>query len=73
VSTRGRELTAADEATVITESLFDTIVMESGESDGCLADSTDTNENDGCEVFGQTDDLLNQLTTSETGPRRRGR
>lgn len=47
--------------------------MESGESDGCLADSTDTNESDGREVFGQANDLLNQLTTSETGPRRRGR
>lgn len=58
---------------MITESLFDTIVMESGDSDGCLADPTDTDESDGREVFGRTDNLLNQLTTSETGLRRRGR
>jgi len=63
----------ADEATVITEPLLDTIVMENGESDGYLADSTDTNESDWNEVLGQTNDPLNQLATSETGPRHRGR
>ena len=47
------------------------MVMEDSESDGCLADSTGANESDGCEVFGQTDNLLNQLVTPETGPRRR--
>ena len=73
MSARGRELVTADEATVVTESLFDAVVVENGESDGCLADSTDTNESDGREVFSQTNDLLDQLVTSETGPRRRGR
>jgi hypothetical protein len=44
--------------------------MEDGQSDGRLPDSTGTDESDGCEVFGQTNDLLDQLATSETGPRR---
>ena len=67
------ELVTTDESAVVTESLFDAIVMKDSQSDGCLSDSTSTNEGDGCEVFGQTDDPLNQLVTSETGPRRRGR
>ena len=53
--------------------MSDAIVMEDGKSDGRLADSTGTDESDGCEIFGQTDDPLDQLVTSETGPRRRGR
>ena len=66
-------MVATDEPTVVTESSFDLIVMENGQSDGCLANSTGTNESDGHEVFGQIHDLLYQLVTSETGPRRRGR
>ena len=67
MSTGTSELVATDESTVVTDSLFDAIVMEDGKSDGCLADSADPNESGGCEVF---DDLLNQLVMSETGPRR---
>ena len=48
-------------------------MVEDGQGDGCLADPADTDESDGREVFGQTNDLLDQLVTSETGPRRRGR
>ena len=35
----GRELIAADESTVVTETLLDTIVMEDGESDGSFSNS----------------------------------
>ena len=73
MSARGRELVTANKATVVTEPLFDAVVMENGESDGCLADSADANESDRREVFGQTNYLFDQLVTSETGPRRRGR
>jgi len=66
-------LVTANESAVVTESLSDTIVVEDSQSDGRLPDPADTNESDGCEVFGQTDDLLDQLVTSETDPRRRGR
>ena len=48
-------------------------MMEDGQSNGRLADSTGTNESDGCEVFGQIDGLLDQLIASETSPRGRGR
>jgi len=68
---RRGELVTTDESTVATESLSDAIVMEDSKSDGRLADSTDTNESDWCEVFCQSDDLFDQLVTSETGPRRR--
>ena len=73
MSTRCGELVATDEPTVVTESLFDAIVMEDSQSDECLADSAGTNEGDGYEVFCQANDLLDQLITSETGPRWRGR
>ena len=57
---------------VVAESLSDAMVMEDSESDGRLADSTRASESDGCEVFGQTDNLVNQFVTSETGPWHRG-
>ena len=66
-------MVTTDEATVVTESLFDVIVMEDGESDGCLPGSTSTDESDRREVFGQTNDLLDQYVTSEAGRRHRGR
>ena len=53
------ELVTTDESAVVTESLFDAIVMEDSQSDGRLSDPASTNEGDGCEAFGQTDDLLN--------------
>ena len=46
--------------------------MEDSQGDRRLADSTGTHESDGREVVGQADNLLNQLVTSETGPRRWG-
>jgi hypothetical protein len=58
VSAGGGESITTDEATIVTESLLDPIVMEDCESDGCLPDSTGTNESDRREVFRQTDDLL---------------
>ena len=66
-------MVATDEPTVITESSFDAIVVKDGQSDGRLANPAGTNESDGCQVVCQINDLLDQLATSETGPRRRGR
>ena len=67
------ELVTTDESAVVTESLFDAIVMEDSQSDGRLSDPASTDESDGCEVVSQIDNLLDQFVTSETGPRRRGR
>ena len=69
----GRELIAADESTVVSETLLDTIVMEDGESDGSFSNSPWTDEGNWSEVFSEIDDLLDQLATSETGPWRRRR
>ena len=66
-------MVTADEATVVTESLFYAIMMEDGQSDGRFSDPADTNESGGREVFDQTNDLLDQLVTTETGSWRRGR
>ena len=73
MSVRCDELITPDESTVVTESLPDAIVMEDGQCDGRLPDPTDTDESDWCEVFGQTDDLLDQLAASEARPWGRGR
>ena len=56
---------AADESTVDRESLFDAIVMEDGQSDGRLPDPASTDESNGCQVFCQADDLVDQLAASE--------
>ena len=69
----GRELVAADESTLVTEPLPDTIVMEDGESDGSFSDPPWTNESNWSEVFSEINDFFDQLGTSEAGPRWRGR
>ena len=73
MGTGSRKLIAADESTVIAESFFDSIVMEDRESNGCLSDSACADESDGLEAFDKSGDLLNQLISSETVPRRWGR
>ena len=74
MSVGGRELIAADKSTVGTKSSFDVSVVEGLQSDGGLPDSSGTDESDGYEAFGHTDDLVDQLVTAEAGPRsRRGR
>ena len=73
MSVGGRELVAADESTLVTETLLDAILMEDIESDGSFSDSPWTDESDRSEVFGEINDLFDQLGTSEAGPRRRGR
>ena len=67
------KLVATDEATIVTESLLEAIMMKGGQSDGGLADTASANESDGRQVFRQTDDLLYQFLTSKTDPWRRGR
>jgi len=55
---RGGELVAANKPTVVAKPLLNATVVEDGESDGCLADSANTNESERSEVFRQTDDRL---------------
>ena len=66
---RGGEPVATDEPTVIAKTLLDAIVVEDNKGDARLANSASTDESDRSEVFCQTDDLLDQLTTSEMGSR----
>ena len=62
---RGGELVAADEPAVVAETFFDTVVVEDGESDKRLADSTRTNESEWSQVFRQTDEIPDQLISSK--------
>ena len=69
----GGELVATDEPAVVPKPFLDTIMVEDSQGDRCFPDSPYTEESDRREGFGETNDLLDQLVTSETGPRRRGR
>ena len=68
MSARGRELVTADEATVVTESLFDAVVVENGESDRRLPDPAGANESDRVEGACKTNDLLDQPIATKTSP-----
>jgi hypothetical protein len=63
-----RELVAAYEATVITKHLLDAIVVQGFQGDGRLAHSTDADQSDWREGFGETDHRFDQFVTPETGP-----
>ena len=69
MSERSGELVAADEPAVEAESLLDAIVVEDGESDGRLANSTGADESKWGEVFCQADELFDQLVPSKEIPR----
>ena len=68
MSTGSWEFIATDEPAVIAKPFLDTIVVESGEGDRSFPDPSRTDESDGFQVFGKTNDLLNQPIASETGP-----
>jgi hypothetical protein len=68
MDTRSWKLITADEATILTKSAFDSVVVEDGESNGCFPDPPSAYESNGFEMFGEPDDLLNQLTAPETSP-----
>jgi hypothetical protein len=70
---RSRKLVTTNKSTVVTKSFFDSIVVEDGEGDGCLPDPPRTDESDGFQVFGEFNDLFNQVVASETVPGRRRR
>jgi hypothetical protein len=70
---RSRKLITADKPTVIAKSFSNHIVVEDCESYRRLPDPPSADESDGFEAFSESNDLLNQLFTSETVPQRRRR
>jgi len=72
VSGRGGELITANESTVMTKPLLDPVVVENGQGNGGLADSTGTNQGDWNKILGEIDCLLDQLVASEERSWRRG-
>ena len=67
------KLVARNEPTVITKPLFNALIVEDGQDDGCFADSAGTDQSDGGEALCEMDDPLNQLVASKAEPRRRRR
>ena len=59
------ELVATDEPTVVAKPFLDAIVVEDGQSDGCLPYPTCTEESDGCKVVHEIDNLLDQFVASK--------
>ena len=72
MSTRGRELVAADEPTIVAEPFLDVIMVEDREGDRSFSNSWCADESDGLKVLSEFNDLLNQVVASKTSPRRRG-
>ena len=64
------ELIASDEPIILAKLPLDMTAMKSGQGDRCLAGSASTNENNRGQVFGETNDPLDQFIASETGPGR---
>ena len=66
-------MTPGSEPTVFSKLFLDAIVVEDRQSDGSLPDSPRTDKSDRDEVLYETDDLLGEFFTSETGSRWWGR
>ena len=58
MDTRGRELVAADEATVVAESLLDSTVVEDGQSNRGLPNTAGADESNWVKVFCEINCLL---------------
>jgi hypothetical protein len=67
VRERWWKLVTTDEPAVLAKSFLDAIVVEEIQGNGCLANSTSTDESNGCEVFSKANNLLDQLVASEAG------
>ena len=73
MAARCGDLVTADEPTAVSKSLLDAIVVEDGQSNRCLPDSSCADESDWSEGFCEANNLLDQLVAPETGPRWRRR
>jgi hypothetical protein len=61
------KLVTVYELPVLAKLFLNVIVMEETQGNECLANSTSTNESNGCEVFSKTNDFLDQLAAFKTG------
>jgi hypothetical protein len=71
MGTRSWKLIATNESTVFAKPLLDAIMVEDCQGNRCFPDSACADKSDGSEVFSEANDLLNQITASETRPGRR--
>ena len=61
-------MVATDKSTVVAKPLLDPVVVENGQGNGCLPDSSGTDESDRNEILSEIDYLLDQLVASKEGP-----
>ena len=59
MGTRGRELIATDESTIIAKSFLNAMVVQDSEGDGCFPNPPCANESDRFKVFSETNDIFN--------------
>jgi hypothetical protein len=70
---RSWEVVTPDKPTVVTKPIFYAVVVEDLECDRCFPDPPCTDKSYRFQVFGETDDLLDQFVTSKTSVGWRGR
>ena len=68
MSARGGELVATDESTVVAKPPLDSVVVENGQGNGCLPDSSGTNKGDRNEILSEIDYCLDKFVASKEGP-----
>jgi len=73
MGTRGRELVATNESTVMAKPLLDPIMVENGQGDGGFANSASANKSDWNGFLSEINYLLDQLVAPEEGPWRQRR
>jgi len=73
MSPRYRRPVAAGGSAVIAESILGATVIEDGQRDRCLADTSSTGGSGMCQIFYETNNALDQIVAFETRPWLRGR
>ena len=73
MGTRGRKAVATDKPTIVPKPLLDPMVIKNSQDSRGLSDSASTNESNRGKLLSEIDYLLDQLVTSEEGPRWWGR
>ena len=63
----GCEFITTEESTVVTELMFDAMVVKDSEGNGCFSDPPCANESNRFEILGESDDLLDQCVAPEKG------
>ena len=67
IGARSWELVATNKPSVVTEPFYDTVMVEDGQCDRGLPDSTWADESNRSKMFSEANDLLDDFFTPEKG------